>query len=285
MIGPVPDGAGGPILRSEALRTEMTDGNQGRRRGRRRFKAMWRLHRPKGHGGRRSRLRVRRRLLAVVRSRLVRRIAYCVGGTVGVAVLLVGALWWRLSTGPIEMNFVTPWIASAIEENFGRTHKVEIGGTQIERDEHGRAALRIRDIVVRDADGIIVASAPKAEVALSGASLLSGHIRAASLNLVGAEMKLRIEENGDITVFAGAETRPIATAPAPPLPAKKTRSRGFRNSGRSGTRDVRNPRVSATLRLRGTGGAAGLGRRARGQRSRRLRSLAARPQGRQPDRR
>lgn len=206
----------------------MTGGNLGRRRGRRRFKAMWRLHGPNGRsngrlgrGRRRSRLRVRRRLLAVIRSRIVRRIAYGVAGTVGIAVLLVGALWWRLSTGPIEMNFVTPWIASAIEENFGRTHKVEIGGTQIERDEHGRAALRIRDIVVRDADGIIVASAPKAEVALSGTSLLSGHIRAASLNLVGAEMKLRIEEDGDITVFAGAETRPIATAPAPPLPAKK----------------------------------------------------------------
>ncbi len=168
--------------------------------------------------------------MALVRSRLVRRIAYCVGGTVAVSVLLVGALWWRLSTGPIEMNFVTPWIASAIEENFGRTHKVEIGGTQIERDEHGRAALRIRDIVVRDADGIIVASAPKAEVALSGASLLSGHIRAASLNLVGAEMKLRIEENGDITVFAGAETRPIATASAPPLPAKKAAAKPAENA-------------------------------------------------------
>jgi len=32
----------------------------------------------------------------------------------------------------------------------------------------GRTSLRIRDIVVRDADGTVVASAPKAEVGLSG---------------------------------------------------------------------------------------------------------------------
>ena len=124
------------------------------------------------------------------------------------------ALWWRLANGPIQLDVATPWLAAAIEENFGSQHKVEVGGTQIERTENGGAAVRIRDIVVRDAEGTVVASAPKAEVRVSGMSLLSGHMRAESLNLVGAELSVRIEQNGDVTVFAGANKHPIATAPA-----------------------------------------------------------------------
>ncbi len=124
-------------------------------------------------------------------------------------------LWWRLASGPIQLDVVTPWLASAIEENFGSSRRVEVGGTQIERTENGGTAVRIRDIVVRDADGTVVASAPKAEVRLSGMSLLSGHMRAESLNLVGAEMAVRIEKDGGVTIFAGADKRPIATASVP----------------------------------------------------------------------
>lgn len=129
-----------------------------------------------------------------------------------------GALWWRLASGPIELDIATPWLAEAIADNFGGKHSVTIGGTQIERDERGRTALRIRNIVVRDADGITVASAPKADIGLSGMSLLQGRVRAESLNLVGAELSVRIEVDGKVTVFAGANTRPIAVATSPVVP-------------------------------------------------------------------
>jgi hypothetical protein len=124
-------------------------------------------------------------------------------------------LWWRLSSGPIQLDIVTPWLASAIEENFGSSEHVDVGGTQIERTENGGAAVRIRDIVVRDADGTVVASAPKAEVRVSGMSLFSGHMRAESLNLVGAAMSVRIKQDGAVTVFAGTNSHPIATASVP----------------------------------------------------------------------
>src|SRR5262249_49575690 len=109
-----------------------------------------------------------------------------VGGTLGgVFLLALFALWWRLSSGPIELDIATPWLTAAIKENFGPGHEVEIGGTQLERDANKRrTSLRIRDIVVRDADGTVVASAPKAEVGISGASLLAGRIRAERLSLV-----------------------------------------------------------------------------------------------------
>jgi hypothetical protein len=132
-----------------------------------------------------------------------------------------------LSSGPIELDIATPWLRAAIKENFGGGHEVEIGGTQLERDGNGRTSLRIRDIVVRDADGTVVASAPKAEVGISARNLFIGRIRAERLSLVGAEMAVRIELDSKLTVFAGSNKRPLVTASAlsTPLVTGSTRSK------------------------------------------------------------
>ena len=137
-----------------------------------------------------------------------------------IAVLMVifagcfGGLWWRLGAGPINLDMATPWLASAIEENIGHGNTVEVGGTQIERAGRIRIAVRIRDIVVRDRDRAIVASAPKAEVKLSGTALLMGRLRAESLNLVDAELAVRITPDGTVTVSAGDTAKPLATGVA-----------------------------------------------------------------------
>src|ERR1700721_2640222 len=122
-----------------------------------------------------------------------------------------GALWWRLGAGPINLEMATPWLAAAIEDNIGHGNTVEVGGTQIERAGRIRIAVRIRDIVVRDRDHAIVASAPKAEVRLSGTALLMGRLRAESLNLVDAELSVRITPDGYVTVSTGDNARPLAT--------------------------------------------------------------------------
>src|SRR6202790_2086929 len=134
-----------------------------------------------------------------------------------IAVLMVifagcfGGLWWRLGAGPINLEMATPWLAAAIEENIGHGNTVEVGGTQIERAGRVRIAVRIRDIIVRDRDHVIVASAPKAEVKLSGTALLMGQLRAESLNLVDAELAVRITPDGYVTVSTGDTERPLAT--------------------------------------------------------------------------
>ena len=121
------------------------------------------------------------------------------------------ALWLRLGAGPINLDVVTPWLAAAIQRNIGNGNTVEVGGTQIERAGRIRIAVRIRDIVVRDRDHAIVASAPKAEVKLSGAALLMGQLRAESLNLVDAKLSVRISPDGYVTVSAGDTAKPLAT--------------------------------------------------------------------------
>ena len=176
-------------------------------------------HHAKASSGRKRWSAWRRGTVRFLRRPVWRKLFWSV--TISFAVVTVGvlALWWRLSSGPIELDIATPFLKAAIEDNFGGSQKVTVGGTQIERDEKGRTSLRLRDIMVRDADGVVVASAPKAEVGLSGMSLLSGKLRAQSLNLVGAEMSVRIETDGRVTVFAGADKRPIATASPAVVPS------------------------------------------------------------------
>src|SRR5882757_7246104 len=150
----------------------------------------------------------------------LRRMSLAAGAVVCIIVMGMLGLWWRLSNGPIDLDLATPWLTAAIEENFGSRHLVKVGGTQLERDANGRTALRMRDIVVRDPDGTIVATAPKAEVGLSSAGLFAGRLRAERLSLVGAEMAVLIEPDSKITVFAGANKRPFVTASAGEVPVR-----------------------------------------------------------------
>ena len=146
--------------------------------------------------------------------RWLKRLAVVVGAVLVIFVGCFGALWLRLGAGPINLDIATPWLAAAIEDNIGHGNTVEVGGTQIERAGRVRIAVRIRDIIVRDRDQAVVASAPKAEVRLSGAGLLMGRLRAESLNLVDAELAIRIAPDGTVTVSAGDTTKPLATGVA-----------------------------------------------------------------------
>src|SRR5450755_2109284 len=143
--------------------------------------------------------------------RWVKRLAITIAALAVIFAGSFGALWWRLGAGPINLEMATPWLAAAIEENIGHGNTVEVGGTQIERAGRIRIAVRIRDIIVRDRDHVIVASAPKAEVRLSASALLMGRLRAESLNLVDAELAVRITPDGYVTVSTGDNTRPLAT--------------------------------------------------------------------------
>jgi hypothetical protein len=146
--------------------------------------------------------------------RWVKRVAIVIAVLAVIFTTCFGGLWLRLGAGPINLDVATPWLAAAIEDNIGHGNTVEVGGTQIERAGRIRIAVRIRDIVVRDRDQVVVATAPKAEVKLSGTALLMGRLRAESLNLVDAELAVRITADGQVTVSAGDTAKPLATGVA-----------------------------------------------------------------------
>jgi hypothetical protein len=173
--------------------------------------------------------------------RWIRRLAFAIAVLMVIFATCFGGLWWRLGAGPINLEMATPWLAAAIEENIGHGNTVEVGGTQIERAGRIRIAVRIRDVIVRDRDHVVVATAPKAEVKLSGTALLMGQLRAESLNLVDAELAVRITPDGYVTVSTGDTERPLATGvaskrqAAAPSPAQSTTAMPASPAAPSGT--------------------------------------------------
>ncbi|WP_238121549.1 MULTISPECIES: DUF3971 domain-containing protein [unclassified Xanthobacter] len=128
----------------------------------------------------------------------------------GVAALVLYAL---IATGTVTANVATPYIEQALEDRIGGGHKVSIGATTVETATGGATTLVVHDIKVYGADGDLVASAPSAEVELEG-SLLSLMPRARRVDLIGAEMTVRIGASGDLAVATGRGAKPLSTARA-----------------------------------------------------------------------
>jgi hypothetical protein len=173
----------------------------------------WRLRQPSWLRGLSSRIAFDPRVMFDRRHSAMRRVAIGVGATTAILIIVAGAVWWRLASGPISLDVATPWLTAAIEQNFGSRYRIQVGGTQLERDDHGRTALRLRDIMVRDSSGSLVAAAPKAEVGIAGSSLLFGNPRAESFRLVDAKLVIHIEDDGRANVFAGGEKPLVTIAP------------------------------------------------------------------------
>ena len=154
------------------------------------------------------------RILLGRRHPILRRAAITVGVLVTVVLIAGGLLWWRLLSGPIALDLATPWLTTEVEKNFGNRYRVEVGGTMLERDAQGRTALRLRDIVLRDTSGASVAVAPKADIGISGLSLLLASPRVESFRLVDANMTVRIDPDGQINVILGGQRPFSSIAPA-----------------------------------------------------------------------
>lgn len=136
----------------------------------------------------------------------------------GVAAL---TLYVLIATGTVTANIATPYIERALEDRLGSGNKVSIGSTTIQTVDGGATAIVVHDIKVVGPDGQLVASAPTAEVELEG-SLLSLTPRARRIDLVGAEMMVRIAASGHLAVSAGPGGKPILPGrinPPPPDPA------------------------------------------------------------------
>ncbi|AMN42786.1 AsmA-like C-terminal region-containing protein [Rhodoplanes sp. Z2-YC6860] len=168
---------------------------------------------------------------------ILRRAAIAAAVVLTVIFTAGGLLWWRLLSGPIALDLATPWLTSAVEQNFGNRYRIEVGGTVLERDAQGRTALRLRDIVLRDTTGASVAVASKADIGISGASLLTGSPRVESFRLVDANMTVRIDPDGKINVILGGE-RPFSTIAPTPDAAPQAMTAPSAASPRAETRSV-----------------------------------------------
>lgn len=120
------------------------------------------------------------------------------------AIVIVGAaFYWRLSLGPVSLNFMTGTIQSQINKNLtGMAVLVE--GAVIERAAgSGIPQFRLRNIVLRDAEGKTIARAPRAAIGVDELALFTGRIVPKSLQLIGPRIFVRRSLEGGIELGFG----------------------------------------------------------------------------------
>jgi hypothetical protein len=138
---------------------------------------------------------------------VVRKATIAGGAVLAVLLLCAGALWWRLASGPIMLDLFTPWLTSAIEQNLGSRYRVEVGGTQLERDAQGRTALRLRDIVLRDSRRRYRRGGAQGRGRDFRNEPADRKPRAESFRLVDANMTIRIDPDGRSMCWSAASGR------------------------------------------------------------------------------
>ncbi|MCW8863194.1 MAG: DUF3971 domain-containing protein [Rhodospirillales bacterium] len=130
---------------------------------------------------------------------------HVVGGLgVGMAVVL-GVIAWRLSTGPISLGFMNPYVETALSSKSDAV-KVEIADTILTWAGWQRNLdIRVLGVHVTGPDGATIGDIPELSLSLSAAALMSGQLAPRTIEVFGAGLRLQRELDGSFLVgFANA---------------------------------------------------------------------------------
>jgi len=118
--------------------------------------------------------------------------------------VVVAAFMWRLSEGPVSLAFLKDTVEQRINASLPEV-EVSIKNVVIERDEKtGQPRLRLRDIRFKNADGRLIAQAPRAAIQIKGWALLAGEVVPQELELIGARLLIQRRIDGTIGLGFGA---------------------------------------------------------------------------------
>jgi hypothetical protein len=105
-------------------------------------------------------------------------------------------LVWRLSQGPISISFLRQSIVQGINKQLGNL-RADIGEAILEVDTETKIpSVRVLNVALKDEQGNVLASAPKAAVSLDLAAVLRGEIVARTLDLIGPKVVARRNLDG-----------------------------------------------------------------------------------------
>jgi Protein of unknown function/AsmA-like C-terminal region len=117
-----------------------------------------------------------------------------------------GALVWRVSRGPISLDFLNPRIVAALAPPSGR-FQVAIGGTELAWAGWQRGLdLRAREVRVLGSGGRVVATLPALALELSVAALLRGAFEPTAIDAIGPSVHLVRHPGGAIDLGLGRST-------------------------------------------------------------------------------
>ena len=146
--------------------------------------------------------------------RTTRIVIEVIAAIVGVVLLVAGFAAWRLTSGPIPLDILTPYVTQALSSDSVR---IEFHNTVLAWQGWRRAVeVEVRDVHVRGADGTVLASAPELAVRFSLRALASGRIEPTALDLQGAKIVVQRDADGNL-VFGVGEGQGAAGGQLPNL--------------------------------------------------------------------
>jgi hypothetical protein len=123
-------------------------------------------------------------------SRTVKGALRVLGALLVLAGLGCGILLWRLSSGPLSLGFVTPYLEAMLAASLPN-HKVDILDTVLawDRQDH-QLDVQARHVVIVASNGTTVAAFPVLDVSLSLRALLHGTVALTAVDVADATVKL-----------------------------------------------------------------------------------------------
>ena len=125
-----------------------------------------------------------------------------------------GFLAYRLGQGPISLDAFKPHIERDLDGRLGEGYAFRFEAATIEQGLRG-PSLVFTGVVVRDPGGGTILSAPRAEVVVHLASLLSGEVAPVRLDLIDLSLRLSLSPDGSFSLLAGNEPV-VLSAPVKP---------------------------------------------------------------------
>jgi Protein of unknown function/AsmA-like C-terminal region len=146
----------------------------------------------------------------------------------GLALAAVAGVALLFAHGPISLGSLEPAIARNLEQRFDKQYAFSLGPTLIGRSEHG-LGLIFEGIEVKDRAGRVVLSAPSGRIGLDFLALLTLQVKVKRLEVDGIDMRLKVREDGALSLAAASapdavafdigSPRPATASGALPLPA------------------------------------------------------------------
>jgi len=138
---------------------------------------------------------------------------------VGGVVVLVAVAVWLFSSGPISIDFLTPYIEAALATPDG-TLRLKFDRTLLAWEGWERTIdMRATHVRAYDDKGRLVATFPEIALNLSARALVHGVVAPSMLEVVGAQVRLKRDANGQFELaFSLPEGGSQAGAAALPIP-------------------------------------------------------------------
>ena len=136
------------------------------------------------------------------------------GAAIAAALVLGALLAWRLSSGPLRLDALEPYLLSGLSQ-LAEPYQVSIGQTAItwgrDRTSIGLEATQVR-ILTRE--GVTVAAVPEVELGLSVPALVLGRVAPTRVRLVGPRLRAVRTQEGDVrlSLFDTGSDTPAAQA-------------------------------------------------------------------------